>query len=694
MIDKTNLINSLNRIYQESKESNNFEGIVNILETIKINNLVNYYIHYDREYSSEDIIIIELIIKILQNIYNNSEIVPPVNDEMYDTLYEVYNGITNSDIVGGDADLSREKDFHKYPDLRGTLDKAHFITDEEKGNDKRKSIEGWIRTCENRLGRKITECEYEVGLYPKFDGVSVIFECDKDGNVLKALTRGNTKINEAVPITKLFKYIKFKPYPEWSGSEFGVKTEIVMTYKNYDKYCKKYGNKKSPRSAVSSIINSDEVVPDYLKYITIVPLRMQNYDTKEVIIHPESITNFPTVYSLLDKQDYIMNAITSIKTYMKEIAGIPIDGIVIIFNNKNIIKELGRDGAINKYEVAYKFTPDSEKTKILDIEFSIGLLGTITPVAKIEPVKMEGNTITNVSLGSIDRFESLHLSKGDEVLIKYDIIPYLYTDDTCKKSDQPLFKTITHCPYCNEKLINDPILRCVNNNCPSRVIGKIINYTEKMDIRGIGEGVATTLFKLGYLTSIQDLYRLKDRKAEIAQIDGFGSKSIENKIAAIDSRRTVMDYILLGSLGIPDIGVKIFKKILNIYYIDDLIKIAINHNVSKLMEIQGIQEKTANKIIVGILQNIDLIEFLKNELLIKHDKKKYIMKVVFTKVRDKKFETYLEDKDIEVVDSYNKKVDIVICNDKNGSSEKIKKAKKDGKLVLSIDEAYRYFKYK
>ena len=692
MIDKSNLINSLNRIYHESKESSNFEKLVEILEGIKINNLVNYYIHYDKEYDSEDIIIIELIIKILQNIYNNSEVIPPISDEMYDTLYEIFIGITNSDIVGGDVDNNREKDFHRYPDLRGTLDKVHFITNEEKGKDKRKSIENWLVTCENRLGREFTKDELNVTLYPKFDGVSAIFECDRDGNTIKVLTRGNTKNNEAVPITTLFKYIKFKPLEEWKGSEFAVKTEIIMTYKNYEKFCKKYGNKKSPRSAVSSIANSIEVVPDYLHYVTIVPLRMQNYDTKEVIVYPD--TTFPAIEVSLSNKNNLKDTISYFKMFMKDVADVPIDGVVLRFNDKNIINLLGREDAINKYEVAYKFAPDGVKTKILDIEFSIGILGNITPVAKIKPIKMEGNTISNVSLGSIDRFESLHLSKNDEVLIKYDIIPYLYINDTCKRSDEPLFKTITHCPYCGEKLIVDPILRCGNNDCPSRMMGKIINYIDKMDIRELGEGKVSTLFKLGYLKSIEDLYSLKKHKSDIAQIDGFGSKSVEKMISAIDDRRTVMDYNLLGSLGIPDAGSKKFKKILSIYYIDELIKICEKHNVIKLIEIPGIQEKTANKIIVGILQNLDLINFLKKELLIKHDNVEYTMKVVFTKIRDKKFEEYLESKNIEVCDSYNKKVDIVICADKNTNSDKIKKAKKDGKLVLSLDEAYKYFKYK
>lgn len=694
MIDKNNLIQSLHRVYEESKVSENFEELIKVLEGIKINNLVNYYINYDKEYNPEDVMIIELIIRILQNIYNNSGVLPPINDETYDTLYEIYNEISNGDIVGGDADSLREKDFHKYPDLRGTLDKVHFLTNKEKGKDKRKSVEDFIKTSENRLGRSLTDAEMEVALYPKFDGVSAIFECAPDGRVIKALTRGNVKNNEAVPITKLFKLLKFEPYPEWSNVEFGVKCEIIVTYKNFNKLCKKYGSFKSCRSAASSIINSQDVEFDYLKYITVVPLRMQNYETKEVIVHPDASKVYPVIYTLINNENHMINGINTIKAYMKDVMDIPIDGVVIQFKNKNLQKALGRDDAINKYEVAYKFTPESVKTKLIDVTFSIGLLGALTPVAKIEPVKMEGNTISNVSLGSIDRFESLHLSKGDEVLIKYDIIPYLYIDDTCKRSNNEIIPTITHCPYCGERLINDPILRCVNNNCPSRVIGKIVNYLDKMDIRGISIGIVSTLFELGYLKSIQDLYKLKHNKRDIAKIEGFGTKSVENILKGIDSRRTIYDYNLLGSIGIPDIGPKIFKKILSIYYIDDIVRIAMNHDVSELTKIPGIQEKSANKIIVGILMNIELIEFLKKELLIKHDTKEYIMHVVFTKVRDKKFEDYLEEKNIEVCDSYGKKVDIVICDDENSSSGKIDKAKKDGKKVMPIKEAYKYFKYK
>lgn len=690
MIDKLSIISKLLEIYESSKISKNLCDIIERLDgEIKINNLVNYIINL-KKYDGDDIDMMDLIIRILQNIYNNSDIESPVNDELYDKLYAIYSDYTNNDIVGSDVDSSK-KDFHKYPDLRGTLHKVHFITNKEKGNDKRKSLQEWTSSCENKIGRKLSSYELDVALFPKFDGVSVIFECDKNGNVIKALTRGNTTNNEAIPITKLFKGVKFRNNIGWN-SEFGVKTEIIMTYKNYDKYCKKYGKFKSPRSAVSSIINSIDVIPDYYKYISIIPLRMQNYDTKEIINHPDALTLFPVVYSLLSNEEFLRNGISTIREYMKK-DGIPIDGIVIQLTDKNIVNILGREDAINRFEVAYKFSPEAKKTKLIDIEFSVGLLGAITPVAKIKPIKMDGNIIKNVSLGSIDRFKSLNLAKNDEVLIKYDIIPYLFTDSTCKKSGNDKIEVITHCPYCGHELKNEPILKCINQQCQSRVIGKIVNYLDKMDIRGISIGLVTTLYNHKYLQSIEDLYLLENHKKEISNIDGIGRKMIDNIIDGINSRKDVECYDMLGSLGIENVGRKIFKRILNIYYFKELIEICLLEQIERLTCISGIQKTLAYKIIQGVKQNVKTIMFLNKVLDIRETREQSLMKVLFTQVRDNDFENYLKSKNIEVVNNYSKEVDIVICENLNKTSSKLEKAMKHGKTIMTLDDAYKYFKY-
>ncbi len=146
-------------------------------------------------------------------------------------------------------------------------------------------------------------------------------------------------------------------------------------------------------------------------------------------------------------------------------------------------KEEDETAGINKFERSFKFQPESKKSILKSVEFSVGNLGNITPIAKIEPVKLRDNTIKSISLGSVERFKMLGLSAGDEVIIKYEInnnkiIPYLDIDDTCEMSGERLIEAPTHCPFCGSKLVEDPLLRCNNESCSSRVIGKILNDDE------------------------------------------------------------------------------------------------------------------------------------------------------------------------------------------------------------------------
>lgn len=691
------LVDKLSLIYNSILREGDYEKSVEQLNQLKVNSLVSYLVNkYDVENNNEDVNkIVELLVKILQEIYNNGgNILSPVPDEEYDKLYELHLQINESDVVG--ASISSVKDriisSHKYTDLRGTLDKIHFIKNEEKGKDKRKSLEDWIKGIENKIGRPLYEKEREIFMFPKWDGLSVVFECDGEGRVIKALTRGDTTKNEAVELT-IFRGFNMNYLNDFKEGEFGVKTEVVMTLESFNKLKEKYPEFKNPRSAVSSILNSKDYDKKFLKYLTIIPLQIQNYNSKEIRIPNETFNNFP--YKVCDLLNFkeVKRCIDEIKNEVDKNFSIIIDGIVIRLKNKKIQKILGRQDNINKYEVAYKLPPEQKKTILKDVEFSVGVLGSITPVAKVEPVKIKGNTISSISLGSVERFELLDLNKGDEVIVKYDVIPYLDKDETCKKGEGDKILTPTTCPYCGQKLIKEPVLKCVNIECESRMIGKLMNYVTKMSIPNISIGIITNLYKEGVLKSIEDLYRLEKHKKRVLLLEGFGEKLFNKIVDGINSRKEVFDYQLLGAIGIPDIGEKMFKKILTVYNIEELIKISENGEKGKLTTIEGIKDKTAEKIILGIIMNTNLIEFLLKELKVKRDDRKYSIKVAFTKVRDKEFEKYLDSKGVLVMDSYNKNVDLLIVKDRYTDSSKVTKARKDGKEIITIGEAYKIFGY-
>lgn len=696
----TELKHPLSNVVRELNEGNYDEAIELLVSPeIRINRVVNFIVYGMKTINDEELMIIELIIKILQDIYNNSELISPVSDELYDMLYDIYLSNGNKDIIGAPVKLTSNNKIsnHTYPDLRGTLDKIHFITnDEKKPDEKRKSLEDWIKRIENKLDEKINPIVY---LFPKWDGISCVQECDENGIVKKALKRGDTIRNEAEELTELFKGIDFSCEKNIDSGDimvnepYGVKCEVIMSHGNFEKLIKKYKNFKSPRSAVSSIINSDILDKKYLPYLTVIPLQIQFSNNSEIFIAPSSLNVFPYRKCRLKDFETIKSHIEELRNEVNDKMGIDIDGIVVSIIDSDLKIKLGRIDNINKYQVAYKFPPESARTVINDVFMSVGVFSSITPVAQIKPVKLKGNTISNISLGSIDRFESLNLSPGDEVIIKYDVIPYLEIDSTCKKSGNEPFKTPTHCPVCGNVLVLDPVLRCVNLECDSRIIGKILNYVNKMDIANISVSRIRNLYNAGILTSIVDLYKLDNHKKEIINMEGFGKKSYQRLIDDINSRKDVYDYELIGSIGIPDVGRKIFKKILDVYEINKLFKICENNNISELTKISGIKELTAKKIIRGININRNLLEQLIKILNVKRDTRTYTIKVAFTKVRDPEFAKYLDSQNVLVLDSYTKDVDILIVPSLSTHSSKVDKAIKQNKQIISLEDAYKLFNY-
>ena len=460
-----------------------------------------------------------------------------------------------------------------------------------------------------------------------------------------------------------------------------------MPLKEFDKASKKYGF-KTPLSATSGILNSDSYDPDMIKYLQIVPLRLQEEGSTDIL-------GVPNIYEqnymcALNDFDGITEVINTIKENMY--GKYPIDGVVIILDNWDIRTKLGRKDHKSLYEVAFKFPPEEKESNILAIEWQYGLLGNITPVAKIEPVKLKGKTISSISLGSKDRFISLDLHQNDRVSIKYEIIPYLdMIPDQEHTGDK--FEIPTTCSLCGSDIDLDKFT-CSNMECESKIKGKILNYIIKMGIENISDSTLEVLYDNGFLRSITDLYKLRKHYNQIIQLPRFGEKSLENILTSIQEHDTTTMSKLLGSIGIKGIGRRIMKTVLSAYDFNTLLNIVDTNDYFKLMAVDGVGEITSKSIIKGIKDNEKLIKELLTHVdivnEIEDDAKKYDKVVYFTKVRDPEFAKFLKNNNILVSDKFNKKVDFLIIKDKSSDSKKI------GKYdipVLTLEEAYKEFKY-
>ena len=689
MDKKITIYHQLNTIYNEleNMNENSINEVVEMLKGINFEAVIDYF-NTSEKLDDMDLYSCRKIVQILQYIYNNTDIISPVSDEKYDILYQIMIDHKLGDIVGSVNSQGKPVREHMFPDLRGTLNKVHFVFNIDKDGDKRRSIEDWITSVTNILGRDIDNSkDFEVILQAKWDGCSAVFECDKFGEVKHVLMRGDTEKNQAVDIIDLFRdNIRFSEFAN-GEDEFAVQTEILMNQEDYEKICIEYKEFKSPRSATSSILNEKILQPHLAKYLTIEPLRLQYVGQK-----PEIIPNYTydMISNLFDLRD-IRECIRQINEHVKE-DGKVTDGVVLHLSDKQIQEKLGRDGAINRYEVAYKFPAEAKKAKLINIEFSTGLGGNITPVAKIEPIVMLGKTISSISMGSVDRFRTMeHLTSGSEIIVRYEIIPYMEIDNTCKiNPNGQVFHIPTHCKYCNCRLEEDPLLKCVNEECPSRIIGNVVNYINKMRIENVNIETISTLFDQGIITGIESLYKLNEHKAKIVSLPGFGEKSYENMIKGINKRKVVYDYELLGSLGIQSIGLRIFQKILSIMDIETLLNLSVENRLAiNLIGLPGFGEKTANRVEKGINSKIKTIRFLLNTLTLKEkvDRSKLKGKVCFSQIRDPEFESKLLKNGYDVTDSLTKNVDILIVPNLNMTSSKITKAKKYGITIMDIENA-------
>ena len=691
MSKKISIYHQLDTIHKELLKMNeeSINAIVEILKGINFEGIVEYFNNQElSELDDMDLFTCRKLVEILQFIYNNTDIVPPVSDSTYDKLYQIMLDAGLGDIVGSVNSQGKPVREHRYPDLRGTLNKVHFVFNVDKEGDKRRSIEDWITTIENILGRGINNTEeFEVRLQAKWDGCSAVFECDENGELEHVLMRGDTEKNLAVDIIELFRgQMDFSKYAN-GRDKFAIQTEVLMNQADYERIIVEYKDFKSPRSATSSILNEKVLQPKLTKYLTVEPLRIQYVGKQPEIIPNE---NYDMISNLFDLRN-IRECIKEINEHAKA-DGKVTDGVVLHLTNKKLQEKLGRDGAINRYEVAYKFPAEATKAILLDIDFSYGLGGNVTPVAKIEPVVMLGKTISSISMGSIDRFRSMdHLTSGSEIIVRYEIIPYMDLDHTCKINETgKRFYIPTHCKHCGSLLIEDPLLKCVNDECPSRIIGNVVNYINKMRIENLNIETVSTLFDQGIITGIESLYKLEEHKSKIVSLPGFGEKSYENMIDGINKRKVVFDYELLGSLGIQSIGVRMFKKILSVMDLETLLRLAKDQMlVVNLMGLSGFGEKTASRVQYGVVNKLNTIYFLLDQIQLKEKVApgKLKGKVCFSQIRDPKFESELIANGYEVVDSLTKTTNYLIVPNLDVTSSKITKAKKYGIDVMSLDQA-------
>ncbi|MDY0345902.1 MAG: NAD-dependent DNA ligase LigA, partial [Bacilli bacterium] len=263
----------------------------------------------------------------------------------------------------------------------------------------------------------------------------------------------------------------------------------------------------------------------------------------------------------------IGEVIAYIEEYQSKRNSLPydIDGIVIKVDNLDYYNELGNTAKTPRWAIAYKFPPEEVTTRLVDIVFTVGRTGKITPNAVLEPVRVAGSLVQRATLHNEDFIYDKNLKIGDFVTLRKagDVIPEVVKPLVERRDDKIKdFIMIDNCPVCGSLLEKVEAMHfCRNPHCPAKQIEGIIHFASRdaMDIDGMGEKVVEQFFNQKFITSIADIYQLSKHRETIVEIDGWSDKSIDNLLAAIEKSKTNSLEKLLFGLGIKEVGEKMAK---------------------------------------------------------------------------------------------------------------------------------------
>ncbi|MBC8114247.1 MAG: NAD-dependent DNA ligase LigA, partial [Candidatus Saccharimonas sp.] len=241
-----------------------------------------------------------------------------------------------------------------------------------------------------------------------------------------------------------------------------------------------------------------------------------------------------------------------------------VDGLVLKVNDLALREELGSTSKSPRWVVAFKWEKYEAETRVTDILVQVGKTGTLTPVAHLQPIEIAGTTVSRASLHNKDEIARLGIQIGDRIIVEKagKIIPHVVRVETHHRDGtQRPFEFPTVCPECQTAVEQDEggvYVRCPNPNCPAQLRESLLNFASRaaMDIEGLGAKLIEQLTEAKLLTSFADIYRLKDRRAELLELERLGEKSVDNLLAGIEASKDRPLWRLLTALNLRHVGVR------------------------------------------------------------------------------------------------------------------------------------------
>ena len=409
----------------------------------------------------------------------------------------------------------------------------------------------------------------------KMDGLtcSITF---RNGEMVSAETRGNGLVGEDILhnariLSSIPKHI---PYTD----ELVIDGEIICTFEDFKDFSNEYKNPRNFAAGSIRLLNAKECDTRKLTFVAwdvITPLYSKDsieYRLSQKLDMLESFgfTTVPRSLSAGNFADYDLT-IDIIKKVSKE-KSYPIDGIVFKFDDCAYGRSLGETTHHFKNALAYKFADDVYSTRLLDIDWTMGRTGVLTPTAVFEPIDMDGSMVERASLHNLSIMEETigipYYNQQIEVFKANMIIPQIANADKENGSNETIIHLPTVCPICGEKVEiecsnSTKNLVCTNPNCEGKLINKLDHFCGKkgLDIKGISKATLEKLIDWGWVSCPTDIFELSQYKKEWVQKSGFGEKSVEKILNAVSAAATCELHQFIAALGIPLIGTTASKEL-------------------------------------------------------------------------------------------------------------------------------------
>ncbi len=470
----------------------------------------------------------------------------------------------------------------------------------------------------------------------KIDGLKIILTY-QEGKLVRAATRGDGEVGE--DITENIKTVKSIPLILPEPISFTVIGEAWMKKKDLETINTERAKEDLPLYANTRNLAAGTLRQLDPKVVASRNLQLFAYDIEggDFATQEEELNTLLRFGFLVNKDHAICKSLKEVQSFYdiwtnkRANQDYGIDGLVVKINERIVWDALGYTAKSPRGGIAYKFPAEEVTTVLQAITMQVGRTGAVTPVAELTPVLLAGSTVKRATLHNEDEINRLDIRIGDTVMLRKagDVIPEIFdVVPTLRPKNTKKFVMPTHCPECNSLLVREQVgkeissaLYCKNKNCPAQHLEGLIHFVSKkgMNIDGMGDRIVEEFRSLGLIHDFASIFRLQ--KDDIAGLEGFGEKSADNLLVAINDSRNVAFHRFLYALGIRHVGETTAKDIAKHFGSLDVLQRA---TYEELSEVEGVGQKVAESLVTFFedKKNLKVMQDLLKEVTVISEMKK------------------------------------------------------------------------